>query len=87
MDPVTKLVVASIAVGDGANAVAVGAGAVGSDRLAGTVVRIDPATNSVKTTIPVGHSPTDIAVGLGTVWSQTAATAPCPGSIPYTTRS
>ena len=69
IDPVTKLVIASITVGDGADAVAVGAGAVWvADRLAGAVVRIDPATNSVTTTIPVGRSPTGIAVGFGSVW-------------------
>ncbi len=69
IDPVTKLVIKSIPVGDGADAVAVGVGAVWiADRLAGAVVRIDPATNSVTTTIPVGRSPTAIAVGLGSVW-------------------
>ena len=69
IDPVTKQVIESITVGDGADAVAVGAGAVWvADRLAGAVVRIDPATNSVATTIPVGRSPTGIAVGFGSVW-------------------
>ena len=62
-------VVATISVGKGAGAIALGSGAVwvanGDD---GTVSRIDPSSNKVVATIRVGRRPGGIAVDGSTAW-------------------
>jgi peptide/nickel transport system substrate-binding protein len=58
-----------IAVDGGAEAVAVGDGAVWvASQSANSVARIDPQTKSVIQTIPVGGGPSALAVGPGAVW-------------------
>ena len=56
-------------VGNGASAVAVGAGAVWvANSLDGTVSRIDPASDRVAATIPVGDGPSGVASRAAAVW-------------------
>jgi YVTN family beta-propeller protein len=75
-DPVTRQVVALVAVGGGPLAAQPGYGSMwvtnGED---GTVSRIDPTHNSVSSTIPVGPAPYQIAPAGGGMWvaTQTAA--------------
>ena len=59
----------TIPVGDGPEAVVVGADAVWvANRLDGTVSRIDPQTNEVVETIEVGNAPSGLAFADGRLW-------------------
>ena len=74
--PVTR----TIAVGVGADGVAVGAGAVWIvNSLRGTLVRVDPRNNRVVRTVAVGNTPRAVAVGDGRVWVTLAGGT---GSVP-----
>lgn len=70
IDPATRKVVATIAVGQnpGNAAVAADGTVFVPNALDGTVSRIDPATNRVIDTIAVGARPFPIAVAFGDVW-------------------
>jgi peptide/nickel transport system substrate-binding protein len=77
VDPQTDVVTASVTVGTGPTAVAVGFGSIWvTNSLDGTVSRIDAATNTVDATIPVGDSPGAIAIAPDSLWvaSQYAGT-------------
>ena len=68
IDPGASSIV-TIPVGDGPEAVAVGAGAVWvANRLDGTVSRIDPEANEVVATIAVGNAPSGLAFADGQIW-------------------
>ena len=61
--------VATIRVGHGPSAVAIGEGVVWvSNELDGTVSRIELKRNVVDRTISVGSEPIDVAAGLGALW-------------------
>ncbi len=76
IDPATDAVQATIAVGDGAGAIAIGKSAVWvANQYAGTVARIDPATDSVARTISVGSLPQGVAIADGLVWVGARAAA------------
>ena len=69
IDPQADEVVATINVGSGPTAIAVGFGSVWvTNSLDGTVSRIDPATSAVQATIMVGDGAGAIAIGQGAVW-------------------
>jgi YVTN family beta-propeller protein len=68
IDPSASSIV-TIPVGDGPEAVVVGAGAVWvANRLDGSVSRIDPQTNEVVETIEVGNAPSGLAFADGQLW-------------------
>jgi YVTN family beta-propeller protein len=71
VDPATGDVLAVIKIGDSADSVVVGEGAVwvGIRTNPGFVARVDPATNQVVARIGVGANPDQLAVGGGSVWS------------------
>ena len=76
IDPQTNRVTATIPVGDGPAAIAVGAGGVWvANEFAGTVARIDPATDTVTRTITVGNRPRGVAIAGGLVWVGAQASA------------
>jgi peptide/nickel transport system substrate-binding protein len=69
VDPATNAVGATIPVGNGPTAVAVGQGAVWvADQYAGAVSEIDPASDTVARTITVGNRPEALASAAGRVW-------------------
>jgi class 3 adenylate cyclase/ABC-type transport system substrate-binding protein len=69
VDPRSGRTVATIDVGNGPSAIAVGAGGVWlSDDVDGTLTRIDPENNEVVERIPVGESASGVAIGAGGVW-------------------
>jgi YVTN family beta-propeller protein len=69
LDPGNGSAQQTIAVGNGASAMAAGLGAVWvTNALDGTVTRIDAASNANAATIPVGSGPDAIVVAGGTVW-------------------
>lgn len=69
VDPASRAIGQTVAVGSGPDAVAVGAGAVWvANYLDGTISRIDPGTDGVVQTIRVGSGPSAVAVGNRLVW-------------------
>ena len=69
VEPRTGSVVATIPVGPGPSALAVGEGGVWVvNRHVGTLWRIDPATNAPTEVVHIGSDPAAVAVGKGAVW-------------------
>jgi peptide/nickel transport system substrate-binding protein len=72
VDPASDAVVATVWVGDGPSAVAVGGGGVwAASEVRGTVSRLDPNTNTVAGTIEVGSAPAGAAVVADALWVAT----------------